>query len=335
MALLVLFRLLFLAYAEDKELLPLHQNATYRKHSLKEMARQLAETLTKGTAFEDQDFYWNEVTQLWKAVDKGNKAWSVPAYNGGLFTTEGVAGEAGLELANASLPDRDFAPALTSLLLEETEEGHKGPIDFRSLGVREFGTIYEGLLESELSVAETDLAVDPRTSAYLPATGKAKVVVSEGEVYLHNASGARKSSGAYYTKAFAVEHLLEHALEPALRDHLARLDALQDSRDAAEQFFDFRVADIAMGSGHFLVAAIDHIERQLSNYLARRPLPGVTDELERLRKTAMDNLGPDWSGDPIEDTQLLRRQVARRCIFGVDLNPLAVELARLSIWIHT
>lgn len=335
MALLVLFRLLFLAYAEDKELLPLHQNATYRKHSLKEMARQLAEALANGTAFEDQDFYWNEVTQLWKAVDKGNKAWSVPAYNGGLFGTEGVGGEAGSELLKVSIPDSDFAPALASLLLEETDEGHKGPIDFRSLGVREFGTIYEGLLESELSVAETDLAVDPRTSAYLPARGRATAVVSEGEVYLHNASGARKSSGAYYTKAFAVEHLLEHALEPALRDHLARLDGRPDSRDAAEQFFDFRVADIAMGSGHFLVAAIDHIERQLSNYLARRPLAGVTDELERLRKTAMESLGPDWSGDPIEDTQLLRRQVARRCIFGVDLNPLAVELARLSIWIHT
>jgi hypothetical protein len=335
MALLVLFRLLFLAYAEDKELLPLHQNASYRKHSLKEMARQLAEAFARGTAFEDQDFYWNEVTQLWKAVDKGNKAWSVPTYNGGLFGTDGAGAEAGLELVKLSVPDSDFAPALASLLLDETDEGHQGPIDFRSLGVREFGTIYEGLLESELSVAETDLAVDPKTKAYLPAKGKAAVVVGTGHVYLHNASGARKSSGAYYTKAFAVEHLLEYALEPALRDHLARLDAMSDPRDAAEQFFDFRVADIATGSGHFLVAAIDHIERQFSNYLARRPIPGVTDELERLRKMAMESLGPDWAGDPIEDTQLLRRQIARRCIFGVDLNPLAVELARLSIWIHT
>ena len=61
-----------------------------------------------------------------------------------------------------SLPDSAFGPALSALLLDDTAEGGKGPIDFRSLGVREFGTIYEGLLESELSVAETDLAVDPR-----------------------------------------------------------------------------------------------------------------------------------------------------------------------------
>ena len=120
-----------------------------------------------------------------------------------------------------------------------------------------------------------------------------------------------------------------------MTDHLARLDSIYDARDASERFFDLRVADIAMGSGHFLVAAVDRIERRFSNYLAKRPLPGVTDELERLRKAAIGALGSDWSGDPIEDTQLLRRQIARRCIFGVDLNPLAVELARLSLWIHT
>jgi len=335
MTLLVLFRLLFLAYAEDKELLPLHLNAAYRKHSLKEMARQLGEAAARNQVFENEDFYWNEVRQLWKAVDKGNGNWSVPAYNGGLFAADESANDAGAALAKLSLPDSAFAPALQALLLDDTDEGTKGPIDFRSLGVREFGTIYEGLLESELSVAETDLAVDKSTQAYLPAKGKATVVVAEGEVYLHNASGARKSSGAYYTKPFAVEHLLDHALEPALAEHLARLDALVDDRARAERFFDFRVADIAMGSGHFLVAAIDRVERGLSSYLATRSLSGVIDELERLRKTATESLGADWCGDAIEDTQLLRRQIARRCIFGVDLNPLAVELARLSIWIHT
>src|SRR5690606_4914449 len=60
MVLLVLFRLLFVAYAEDKELLPLHENSTYRKHSLKELAKQLAEAARTSTDFERQDFYWNE-----------------------------------------------------------------------------------------------------------------------------------------------------------------------------------------------------------------------------------------------------------------------------------
>src|SRR5206468_303931 len=99
---------------------------------------------------------------------RGNRAWGVPAYNGGLFTADEGAGA---ELAKLSIPDKDFAPALAVLLLDETQEGTRGLIDFRPLGVREFGTIYEGLLESELSVAETDLAVDPQSGAYLPAKG--------------------------------------------------------------------------------------------------------------------------------------------------------------------
>jgi hypothetical protein len=332
MALLVLFRLLFVAYAEDKDLLPLHLNAEYRRHSLKELAKTLAEARVNGTPFAEADFLWMGVKQLWTAVNDGYPPWGVPKYNGGLFAADEGAGAA---LEKVSLTDAEFAPALAGLLLERTDEGVEGPIDFRSLGVREFGTIYEGLLESALSVAEADLAVDQKTAAYVPAKGKATVEVTAGTVYLHNASGARKSSGAYYTKEFAVEHLLEKALEPALKDHLARVSALYDPREASAAFFEFHVADIAMGSGHFLVAAIDRIEAQFSNYLAKRPLPGVADELERLRASALDALGRDWLGEPIEDTRLLRRQIARRCIFGVDINPLAVELARLSIWIHT
>ena len=217
----------------------------------------------------------------------------------------------------------------------ETAEGVPGPIDFRSLGVREFGTIYEGLLESELALADEDLTLDKKRS-YMPANKKGPVAVSRGEVYLHNRSGARKSSGSYYTKQFAVEHLLDGSLEPALSDHFARLGELDDT-DAAEAFFDFRVADIAMGSGHFLIAAIDRIERAMADYLAGRNLPGVRREIGTLREAALRELSDSElaEGTTIEDGQLLRRMIARRCIYGVDLTSLSVQLARLSVWIHT
>ena len=333
-ALRILYRLLFVAYAEDRDLLPLHTSRSYREHSLKRIAQRLEEARQKGVEDGDQDFYWSQVTQIWKAVSQGNPEWDVPAYNGTLFASDAAVSVLGARIAGMSLPDREFAAALSALLLDRTAEGTEGPVDFRSLGIREFGTIYEGLLESELSLAETDLTVDPQTEAYLPAGPGDTVEVRAGKVYLHNRSGARKSSGSYYTRAFAVEHLLDRALEPALAEHLKRLDGMSD-REAGRRFFEFRIADIAMGSGHFLVSAVDRIERRLANYLAGRPLPDVREELARLRRTAAANLGEEWSGDPIEDTQLLRRQVARRCIFGVDMNPMAVELARLSLWIHT
>ncbi len=333
-ALRILYRLLFVAYAEDRDLLPLHTSRSYREHSLKRIAQRLEEARQKGVEDGDQDFYWSQVTQIWKAVSLGNPEWDVPAYNGTLFASDAAVSVLGARIAGLSLSDREFAAALSALLLDRTAEGTEGPVDFRSLGIREFGTIYEGLLESELSLAETNLTVDPRTEAYLPAGPGDTVEVHAGKVYLHNRSGARKSSGSYYTLAFAVEHLLDRVLEPALAEHLQRLDGMSD-REAGRRFFEFRIADIAMGSGHFLVSAVDRIERRLANYLAGRPLPDVREELARLRRTAAANLGEEWSGDPIEDTQLLRRQVARRCIFGVDMNPMAVELARLSLWIHT
>ncbi|MDI7267295.1 MAG: hypothetical protein QME96_04810, partial [Myxococcota bacterium] len=332
MALAVLFRLLFVAYAEDKDLLPYRWNGLYRRRSLKTKAQELADLARSGGAFDAGDTLWEEIARLFRAVERGNREWGVPAYNGGLFSEEREVSPAGAHLAGVTLANTVFGPALSDLLLIEGPEG-LGPVDFRSLGVREFGTIYEGLLESELSVADADLAMDG-SGAFRPCKKGEEPIVRRGEVYLHNASGARKSTGSYFTKHFAVDHLLDRSLEIALVEHLARLDALGED-EAGERFFDFRVADLAMGSGHFLVAAIDRIERALTRYLSRRRLPAVAAELGALRAAALDALGPLADQVEIEDTQLLRRLIARRCIYGVDLNPTAVQLARLSVWIHT
>ena len=200
----------------------------------------------------------------------------------------------GAALATLQLTDAEFAPALSALLVDEGDEGY-GPVDFRLLSVREFGTIYEGLLESTLAVAQDDLAVRKvkGQEQYVPAKANDPVEVPAGAAYLHNRSGVRKATGSYFTKPFAVEHLLEHALRPALDDHVARLDALAatgDDASLAEAFFDFRCADIAI-EGHFLVAALDRIEARLSAWLAQHPVPGVSAELDRLRDTALAALG--------------------------------------------
>jgi len=346
MALTVLFRLLFIAYAEDKDLLPCRTNDRYRHRSLKHKARELARMKAEAQGdlaawramFDAGDSHWREFVALCDAVNKGNREWGVPEYNGGMFSDQGDVSPVGAELAGISVPNTTFGPILTHLLVDETPEGF-GPVDFRSLGVREFGTIYEGLLESELSIAEVDLVTvpGPKGDLYEPAGEGQTPAVRKGEIYLHNASGARKATGSYYTKHFAVEHLLDHSLEPALAEHLQRLDNLDD-RKAGEALFDFRVADIAMGSGHFLIAAVDRIEKRFSNYITGRTLPAVTGELQRLRAAAkreLEKVGLEAEAFDIEDNLLLRRQIARRCVYGVDINPVAVQLARLSLWIHT
>ena len=348
LSLRILFRLLFQAYAEDRGLLPYGSNRRFDRHSLKRLAMTLAEEAkrqreaqlsTPGSqeaAFDaGATTLWTDLQTVWRAIDKGDRGMDVPAYNGGLFDTDPAYRPEGADLRAIELTDAAVGPALRDLLVDETPDGAVGPVDFRSLSVREFGTIYEGLLESELSRAEVDLTVD-RKDVYRPAGPRDKVVVHAGEAYFHNRSGERKATGSYFTPKFAVEHLLDQALEPTLDKHLAEVQKLYDSGDeaaATERFWDFRVADIAMGSGHFLIAALDRIETRMGDFLSQRPLGDVTAELLRLERSALNKLAS--AHVEIERATLLRRQIARRCIYGVDLNETAVELARVAVWIHT
>lgn len=265
----------------------------------------------------------------------GNSRWEVPAYGGNLFDPTTEEGDL---LTKLRLTDSVLGPALQELLSENTVDGTKGPVDFRSLQVREFGTIYEGLLESSLSLAEQDLTLDKK-GVYLPAKEGEEIFAPAGRPYFHSASGERKATGSYYTPKIVVDHLIERSVQPALDVHLEHVKTLLDEgkdRQAADTFFDFRVADLAMGSAHFLVAAVDKIERGMRDFLTATDVPGVRAELSRLSEKAREALGQDTEGaNSITDGQLLRRQVARRCIYGLDINPLAVELSQLALWIHT
>ena len=329
----ILFRLLFQAYGEDRGLLPYGRNEVYDRHALKTIAQELLDPASVDPG-DQSTAYWNEMRLAWEVIDKGDHAWGVPAYNGGLFSDTDPEGKV---LAEISIPNSVFKAALRSLLVDLRDNGYPGPVDFRSLSVREFGTIYEGLLESSITIAETDLTLD-RNQTWVPAKAGDAIEAREGEPYLHNSSGARKATGSYFTPSFIVDHLIGQSLVPALEAHLERVEAKIEEDDlpaAGEMFFDFRVADLAMGSGHFLVAAIDHIEQMMAAFLDRHDIPKVTQELLFLRQAAEEALGELAPDVELERTSLLRRQIARRCIYGLDINPIAVELARVAIWIHS
>ncbi|MEP9385572.1 Eco57I restriction-modification methylase domain-containing protein [Nocardioides cheoyonin] len=332
----ILFRLLFQAYAEDRGLLPSGRNEGFDANSLKTNARRLIDSDTD--EFGDSTTIWYDLVQVWNAIDQGNPQWQIPSYNGGLFSTDPDRSPEGALIKKIELPDSVLGPALKSLLIDVSDDGVLGPVDFRSLSVREFGTIYEGLLESSLSLAEEDLTTDD-SGAWVPAKPGDTVYATAGSVYFHTASGERKATGSYFTPKVVVDHLIERSIVPALTAHLEKIaDRLNkgDAATAAREFFDFRVADLAMGSGHFLVAAVDKIEALMRTFLTEHAVPGVTEELLRLAAVARDALGTDdVAKSEVDEVGLLRRQVARRCIYGLDINPMAVELARLALWIHT
>lgn len=332
----ILFRLLFQAYAEDRGLLPSGRNEGFDANSLKTNARRLLDSDTE--EFGDASTIWYDLVQVWNAINQGNPQWQVPSYNGGLFSTDPKRSPEGALIKTIELPDRVLGPALKSLLIDVNDDGVPGPVDFRSLSVREFGTIYEGLLESALSLAEQDLTVDS-SGAWMPAGDGDQVCAPSGSVYFHTASGERKATGSYFTPKVVVDHLIERSIVPALTAHLQKIAGYLSKGQAAaaaHEFFDFRVADLAMGSGHFLVAAVDKIEALMRTFLTEHTVPGVTEELLRLAGVAKEALGSDdVAKSEVDEVGLLRRQVARRCIYGLDINPMAVELARLALWIHT
>ena len=184
----------------------------------------------------------------------------------------------------------------------------------------------------------------------------------------------RKATGSYYTPDHIVQYIVDSAvgpvlaakldaLRPALRNaektyhrwmrNLRDNPSLLPSPDSSprelaaqqtygahaelvEQVFDCKVLDPAMGSGHFLVQAVDFITDKLLHFLNSFPVNPVAAALEHTRRSILESLsdqGVSVDPDRLTDVHLLKRHVLKRCIYGVDLNPMAVELAKVSLWL--
>ena len=116
----------------------------------------------------------------------------------------------------------------------------------------------------------------------------------------------------------------------------AGLQTYNAHKDLVERLFDLRVLDPAMGSGHFLVEVVDFVTDRLLKFLNQFPINPVNFALDRTRQSILDSLGEQGvTVDParLTDINLLKRHVLKRCIYGVDLNPMAVELAKVSLWL--
>lgn len=329
----MLYRLLFVLYAEDRNLLPLG-NAEYRRVSLTEALFRLERHRKNGLPFDSsQTTLWDDLFRVFNAIRAGNVEWNIPAYNGGLFEPRLVGHPEAAFLDSVKIPNSVLAPILLDLGFDD-QDGHRGKIDFGDLGVRHLGTLYEGLLSFSVRIADVDLAVD-RDGLYVPAKVKDKTLVSAGSIYVTSPKGGRKASGSHYTPTFVVRRLLENALQPVLERHLRDV-AKKDPEEQWSAMLAFHVVDPAMGSGHFLVDALDVITNRFTQFLSDNPRIAATPIM--IAREQINSIGKQYGiealGETIGDFELLRRNVMRNCIYGVDLNPMAVELAKLSLWLH-
>ncbi|MGH2703704.1 MAG: hypothetical protein ACRDJ4_00995 [Actinomycetota bacterium] len=318
-ALTLVFRSLFLLYAESGGHLPM-DNRSYAQASLTNLVAEAAET--QAALSRRSTSLWDRFRLLIKAMRDGNPAWGVPPYNGALFSREGFLGAGTLEALE--VPDPHFAEVLIGLGRDEEQEAG---VDYSTLEIGHLGHIYEGLLSLRLSLATEPLRYIPNRDTYLPV-GEEEAEFAPGDLLWQTHEGGRKAAGVYYTRSELVRHLVRRAVVPVFERHLEMVGALAeaDPEGAAKMLFDFAVLDPACGSAHFLVTVVSELSDLVVRFLGEVPLPEVSTMLDRLRIGAS-------AGAAIDDVALIRRLVMKRCVYGVDLSPMGAEIAKISLWL--
>ncbi|WP_103531370.1 Eco57I restriction-modification methylase domain-containing protein [Streptomyces sp. SM11] len=169
------------------------------------------------------------------------------------------------------------------------------PVDYRHLDAEELGSVYESLLELEPKHSAADRSFE----------------------LVEVAGNTRKTTGSYYTPSSLIECLLDTTLTPVIDDAVKRGEQRaaaagrpDPADDIVAELLSLTVCDPACGSGHFLVASARRIAKRVASVREHNPEPTPGAMRHALR------------------------EVVSRCIYGVDLNPMAVELAKVSLWLE-
>ncbi len=266
-ALTVVYRVLFLLFAEARGLVPAWHPVYREAYTIEALYRRSAEPPPRGL--------WAALQAITRLAHAGCKAGdlSVTAFNGRLFSPRHTP------LVEQRRVPEDVVKTLVQALATTSTPAGRRRIAYHDLGVEQLGAVYERVLEHE-------------------------PITIRGRIVLRRTSTERKATGSFYTPRSITEFLVRRTLHPLVMDKPAR------------DILALRVVDPAMGSGAFLVAACHYLAEQCEYALIR---------------------DGEWDAPSVTagERANLRRQVAEQCLYGVDLNPTAVQLARLSLWLTT
>jgi hypothetical protein len=280
----LVYRLIFLFVAEDRDLLLLpealpEERERYLKFYSTARVRRLAER-QRGGRHPDLWQGLKLLTDLLAGNLSGGKDIGLPVLGGFLFSHKAMP-----DLEAAQVENQALLNAVRSLAFTQ-EKSSRRAVDYKNLGSEELGSVYESLLE-----LQPILNVEAGTFRLTTAAGN-----------------ERKTSGSYYTNAGLIKITLDSALDPVIDQAIERAGSSIETQIAA--LLALKVCDPASGSGHFLIAAARRIARRLA----------------QLR-----------SGDEEPSPSTIRhalREVIAHCIYGVDINPMAVELCKVNLWLE-
>jgi hypothetical protein len=278
-ALTIVYRILFLLFAEARGLVPMW-HSVYRESYSVESIRRAAEQPQPAAGL------WEALRAIARLAHTGCRAGDlrVAPFNGRLFAPSNTP--------LAERRDLDDEAARRAVLALSTrrspDRAGRERIAYRDLGVEQLGAVYETLLDYE-----------PRRSGSVRGSGR-----PPDPVALVRGAGVRKATGSFYTPQPIADYLVRRTLGPLVR------------QASPERILGLRVVDPAMGSGAFLVSACRFLADAYEAALIRTGGHHASDFGERERAAT-------------------RRAIAERCLYGVDVNPMAVQLARLSLWLAT
>ncbi len=291
--LIFLYRILFVLNAEARDLLPTNPRTKYYKHygiqRIKDRARE-----ERGEFISAKTTLYDELIELFHLIngdnEKLNRDMNIPRYNGGLFDPERYK-----FLEEKKVGDDAISEVIYELSYRIDREVDIHSIDYKGLGERHLGTIYEGLLEH-------------------------KFRIDNGKVGLKNDKGERKATGAYYTPDYIVKYIVENTIGPIIKEIDANIKNEYKGKPIkdgsfANKVLKLNICDPAMGSGHFLVEAAQYLAEEIAYH--------PTTQFKTKKEMAE------------AEVNYWKRKVVESCIYGVDIKELAVELAKLSLWLKT
>jgi len=331
-AIIYLFRLLFLFYSTSRDLL--------KRESIEKFQNIIQDSFrfcNEGGLKNDSCNLWNRLQGLYVEINE--------KYNGGLFNY--YESDFTKFIEETKITDPFLSEVIFGLAYYQKSKGSFAPIEYRDLSVRHLGSLYEGLLEHNLFVAPESMVIRKSGSniRYIPESKARKItrsdtILPKGKIYFSEDANERKLSGSYYTPEDVVEYIVKNTVDSLLEEKekeiIGEITPFINDMDIAvnesefkrlEQYIDDRiykfvevkilalsVLDPTMGSGHFLINATNHVTNFIVKLL--NEYPGSNSKID-------------------SDPKIWRRKVVENCIFGVDLNPRAVELAKLCLWIAT